>query len=123
LENEKWGDGVLFEEFSEGGNWNIESIIAIMLLDSGEFGSSGYPSRLLEMFESWLGFGVDGVRKRFKGVLCGIVEESALLEQERNIIFAPSLICVSRVLTSQPDPTHSVPVYVANLRRPSISHR
>lgn len=87
---------MLFEEFREGRNRNIEGVVTIMLLDSRELGSSGYPSGLLEMFESWLGFGVDCVRKWFEGVLGSIVKESALLEEERNIIFASSLTCVSR---------------------------
>jgi hypothetical protein len=47
---------VLLEELRECRNGNIESIVAIVLMESGELGRGGYASGLLEVFEKrlWL---------------------------------------------------------------------
>jgi hypothetical protein len=52
----------------------------------------------LEIFEERFRFGINGIGQRLERVLFGIVEESAFLEEKRNILLAPSLISVSTLL-------------------------
>ena len=89
---------MLLKEFGEGGYRDIEGIIAIVLMDSGQLGRGGYTSGFLEVFQKRFGIGIDSVSQRLEGALFGIIEESALLEEERDVFLAPSLVFISTAL-------------------------
>src|ERR1700709_549433 len=91
---------MFFKELRKCGNGNIKGVVAIMLLDAGEFGLGGNTSGFLEIIKDRFGFGIDRINQRFEGVIRSIVEKSAFLEKEGNVGFAPSLTCVSRILPS-----------------------
>jgi hypothetical protein len=57
---------MFLEEFGEGRDWDIESIVAIMLTNSREIGGGGDSSGFLEVFEERLWFRIDGVSQGFK---------------------------------------------------------
>jgi hypothetical protein len=71
---------MFLEEFCEGWHRNIEGVIAIVLMDSIQFGFRGYSLRFLEMLEEGFRIGVDRVGQRFEGIRLGIVKKSAFLE-------------------------------------------
>lgn len=64
---------MLLEEFCKCRDWDIECIIAIVLLDSRELGLSGYSTGFLELIDERLWLGIDGILEWFEGVLGGIV--------------------------------------------------
>lgn len=83
---------MFLEQLGEGRDRNIERVVAIVLLDPIYFGGRSETLGLLEGLELGLGFGVEGVGERGEGALLSIVEEAALLEQERDILLATHVI-------------------------------
>jgi hypothetical protein len=71
---------MFLEEFREGWHWNIEGVIAIVLMDSIQLGFRGYSLRFLEMLEERFRIGINRVGQRFEGIRLGIVKKSAFLE-------------------------------------------
>lgn len=76
---------MFFEELGKGGHRDIERVGAIVLLELRQIGLCGDASIFLELIDARFGFGIDLVRQGTEGLLGGIVEETALLEQERDI--------------------------------------
>ena len=94
LENEEWRNGVLLEKLEECRHWNIESVIAIVVLESLDLLLGGYAAGLLEVLQGWLWLGIDRVREGREGLLLLVPKETALLEEEGNVVLATSLkIC------------------------------
>lgn len=79
---------MLLEKLGKSWHWYIEGIVAIVLLDAGEFRLASDTSRVLKLVKLRLGFSVGSVDERTKCLRLGIVEESALLEEERGVDFA-----------------------------------
>jgi hypothetical protein len=73
---------MLFEQLREGRYRDIERVRAIVLLDSGDFGSTGDALGFLEFLDLGLRFGVDVVLESIEGVPLRVVEETAFLEEE-----------------------------------------
>lgn len=80
------------EEFSKGGNRNVKSVGAIVLLKSSKLSLRTDAIRLLKFLDLGLRLGVDLVGQRAKRLLRGIVEKTALLEQKRHARFITDLI-------------------------------
>ena len=94
LENEERRNSMLLEELEKGWYWNIEGVVAIVVLESLDLLLGGYAAGLLEVLESWLWLGIDGIGEGREGLLLLIPEETALLEEEGYIVLAASLdIC------------------------------
>ena len=91
LEDEEGGDGVFLEELGEGRDGDVERVGAIVLLQAVELRGGRDALGLLEGFELGLGLFIDLVRKGAERVGLGIVEESALLEEERGVGLASGL--------------------------------
>jgi hypothetical protein len=82
---------VLLEELGEGGNGNVKGVGSIVLLDACNLGLLVQASGGLEMANLGLGVDVDIILKSAEGICLGVIEESALLEQERSVELATSL--------------------------------
>jgi hypothetical protein len=76
---------MLLEELGEGRDRDIEGIRAIVLLEALQLLSRLDTARLLEVADKRFRVGVKDVRQRGKRTRLGVVEETALLEEERNI--------------------------------------
>jgi hypothetical protein len=63
-----------------------------VLLDSGDFGGAGDASGFLKSLNLGLGFGVNFVLESIKGLLVRIVEETAFLEEEGNVLLSADLV-------------------------------
>lgn len=83
---------MLLEELGKGGNGNVEGVGAVVLFDSGEFRLLLKTSEGLEVADGWLGLGVDVILERREGLGFGVVEETALLKQERGNELATNLL-------------------------------
>lgn len=83
---------MLLEEFGKRGDRNVKRVCTIVLLEVGVLGSTGDSSRLLERLDLGRRFGIDGKRQRAEGLSVRLVEESALLEKERDIRLASDLV-------------------------------
>lgn len=94
-----------------------------MLLESGQLREGSYASGLLEVCDEWLWLGIDRIGQRREGVLFRIVEESALLEEERSVSFAASLTSVSNIPRLGSMGTCTINIYLAYLRRAGIRDR
>ena len=82
---------MFLEKFGERGNWNVECVISIMLLNTGLLGNGGNSSRFLKVLNERFWLGVDGVYEGREGVLGRIVEKSAFLEKKGDILFSSRL--------------------------------
>jgi hypothetical protein len=82
LEDEEGRDGVLLEQLGEGRDGNIKSVEAIVLLDARQLDLGLDTLGGLEVADGGLGLGVDVELERTKRLCLGVVEETALLEEE-----------------------------------------
>lgn len=82
---------MFLEELRKGRNRDIEGVAAIVLLQARQLSLGLDALGLLESLEPGLGVGVDGIGERAERLLLGIVEEAALLEQERYTTLSGSL--------------------------------
>lgn len=83
---------MLLEELRKGGNGNVEGVGTVVLFDSGELRLLLETSEGLEVTDGWLGLGVDVILERREGLGFGVVEETALLKQERGNELATNLL-------------------------------
>ena len=74
---------MLLEEFGEGGDGDIERVGAIVLLEALELGGARDAAGALKGVEGGLVVGVDEVDQGTEGLVLGVVEEAALLEEKR----------------------------------------
>jgi hypothetical protein len=82
---------VLLEQFCESRDGDVEGVGAKVLLDTGDVGLLGNASGGLEVSDGGLRLGVDVVLEGAKALGVGVVEESALLEEERKVGLAAGL--------------------------------
>lgn len=82
---------MFLEELSERRNGDVKGVRAIMLLEVLELGGTGDALGFLEDLELRGGVRIDKVRQRAEGLLVVLVEESALLEEERDICLLSNL--------------------------------
>lgn len=73
---------MLLEELRESRHWDIETVIAIMILKSLDLRRRSQPLCLVESLELGFRFGIDGVGQRSKRAALGAIKKSALLEKE-----------------------------------------
>lgn len=73
---------MLFEEFCKCRDRDIESVCAIMLLDTGQLGLLVDTLGGLELANGRLRLTIDGIGEGLKGLGIRIIEETAFLEQE-----------------------------------------
>jgi hypothetical protein len=76
---------MFLEQLGEGGNGDVERVVAVVLLQALDLGGRGEALCLLEILELGLRLGVEGVGERGKRALLRVVEEAPLLEEEREI--------------------------------------
>lgn len=73
---------MFLEEFCEGRNRDVEGVATIVLFQFLEFCGLCDAPRLLERLDGRLWFRVDGIVEGSEALLVGMVQESALLEEE-----------------------------------------
>jgi len=71
-----------------------------MLLEPRELCRGRYASGCLEFSNKWFRLDIDLIGQRREGVLGFIIQESALLEKERNILLASGLSLLAYVRPS-----------------------
>ena len=92
LEDEEGRNGVFLEQLGEGRDGDIEFVCAIMLCDALNLSGRGETLGLLERLELGLGFDIEGIGERGEGTLVGIVEETSLLEEEREVRLSTNVV-------------------------------
>lgn len=115
---------MLFEELEEGRHWNIEGVVAIVVLESLDLLLGGYATGLLEVLEGWLWLGIDRICEGREGLLLLVPEETALLEEEGNVVLATSLqVCQLCSMAQRVRLAYVVANNLADLRKTSIRNR
>lgn len=82
---------MLLEELSKGGDRNIKGICAIVLFKTRKVCLPIDSAGGLEVADGGRRFSVDVVLQAIKGLDVGIVEKTALLEEEREVCLATGL--------------------------------
>lgn len=82
---------MLFEQLRESRNRDIEGVGAIVLFQSLQFCGACDALRVLEGLDGWLRLDVDGIVESGEALLLGMVQESALLEKEGQVVLAINL--------------------------------
>ena len=82
---------MLLEKLGKGRDGNIEGVGAIVLLEALDVSGAGDAPGALEGLELGLLVGVDEVDQGPEGLVFGVVEKSALLEEEGQIRLASDL--------------------------------
>lgn len=89
LEDEERRHSVLLEQLAERRDGDVERVEAIVVRKTGDFLFALETAGELVVGE--FGTGIDGVDERREGSGFGVVEETALLEQERDLLLVASL--------------------------------
>lgn len=82
---------MLFEQLGKRRNRNVERVHAIVVFKPLELGRARDTSRFLECLELGFRVGVDEIGQGAKRLGFGIIQEAALLEEERQILLASDL--------------------------------
>ena len=82
---------MLLEQLGKAGQGDVEDVHAIVVFETGEIGLLFQAAGLLEGTDQGLGVGIDVEGEGGEGLGAGVVEEAALLEQERGVGLATDL--------------------------------
>ena len=85
---------MLAEQLGEGGDGDVESVRAVVLLDLIELALGRDAPRALELPDDRLGLRINGIVEGVEGLAGLIVEETALLEEERDVDLVSNLVTV-----------------------------
>lgn len=83
---------MLLEELAEGRDGNVKRVGAIVLLDSGDFGGTGDAPGFLEFLNLGFRLGVDLVLESIERLPVWVVEETAFLEEEGDVLLSANLL-------------------------------